>query len=432
MVTPRRPVKLYHSDSTSSSSSGRRKRSGSGKKSRRTPSSSSREIPGSVTRNRKSYTVSYSEKSLKKNIFKQFRTPTDVDSIPSPMTNGEGIELQNCDELLAQLGLSPMPKGIFSQPVKASPSLRRSPRLKQQKSHGSIKPSPLRNQVQSSGSAGLVPVTREKRNSLYRKLFEMKPKTKVPIKLPAKLKVGADMLPSKSVKPLTVPREFNFATNNRLVSRPPKPPVKASIPKPIPRKPATKPASPKFTQRIRKEPAVTTDNFKVTKPQSKLVAKVPLVRLPPAKVTIPKSPKFCSGKATDMKPSSVPKFAKVFQPIRPHKHTIPRNFMLPGDAISEAKRRRLEEQRKQKCDLQCRLPSPFRARPVPPSSARASIRETPRPSVAHDPAENKENVSSRLSALPKKPLTHPKSPKLSTSLRSQLRTAKQTSNNINT
>lgn len=428
------------------------------------------------------------------------------------MTNGEGegVELENCDALLAELGLSPMPKGLFSR-SRASPGAKlggvpagnglkkrksRSPRaMKAQtpparRPHSSARPSPLRAMLDvanettddASTSAGAGTGTavagpksqRPARDSLYRRLFQMQPKshqgdTKKKGSIPAILKVGADLLPAKSVKPLTVPREFHFASGTRPKKQPgtssapgtakPSEPSASARPRPagLERKEPTKPVSPKLTRRrevglrgdliempvFAKRPVFPSTTTRFTVSALKKTA------------TVPRSPKFSLIKKrrpagepeTPVEPfvaRPVPSFAKVFRPVKPHAHTQPKELHLPGDEIREAKRQKLQDRIEHDAELD-RRQREFHARPAPPMSPKTSTRATPRPStvphpphfatedrlvqrLAHLQVEEKENRPSTGGsgrAATGRKVTRPASPKFSTGER--IRSRKQPS-----
>jgi len=404
-VTPRRPVKLYYS-SSSSRSTAVKKPSDKPTKTATPSSSIGTVIPASSSPRR--------QKSGKEGS-----TPGSWKEIPSPLTNGAGQELDNCDALLAELGLSPMPKGLFpskqdiqaavakkqmdrksyedskKKSAKVSPKKRtpsKSPK-KQAKSRLGIsaQPSPLRQLIDPSASndmganmepsISVKPVTR--RNSLYKRLFEMKPKKHEPLqpvqiapksstcRVSAKLKVGPDMHPTRSVKPLTVPREFSFSTDQRLKrSHAPVLVQKGSVRSILTSirsaavnrivKAPTKPMSPKLTKRtitmvsLELQPEVILP----AKPVISQVKLRPVVSRPPPRVTVPRSPNFTcirprkttpssqaasnSFLATPFKARPAPKFGKPFEPVLPHHHTLAKNITLPGDRLNLAKKHRME------------------------------------------------------------------------------------------
>lgn len=387
------------------------------------------------------------------------------------MTNGEGegVELENCDALLAELGLSPMPKGLFSRSrtspgakpggVPAGPGLKkrksRSPRCTKARTpparrpHSSARPSPLRAMLDvanettdgigpsaGTGAAMAGPKSqRPARDSLYRRLFQMQPKshqgdTKKKGSIPAILKVGADLLPAKSVKPLTVPREFHFASGTRPKKQPgtssasgtakPSAPSVSARPRPagLERKEPTKPVSPKITRR--REVGLPRDFIEmpvfVKRPVFPSTTTRFTVSALKKTATVPRSPKFSLIKKrrpagepeAPVEPfvaRPVPSFAKVFQPVKPHAHTQPRELHLPGDEIREAKRQKLQDRIEHDAELD-RRQREFHARPAPPMSPKTSTRATPRPSTGRK-------------------VTRPTSPKFSTGER--IRSRKQQS-----
>ena len=418
------------------------------------------------------------------------------------MTNGEGegVELENCDALLAELGLSPMPKGLFSR-SRVSPGTKPSGLpaehgLKKRKSrspkgmkartpparrpHSSARPSPLRamldvanettdGAVVSAAMAGPKP-PQLTRDSLYRRLFQMQPKShhedkKKKGSIPAILKVGADLLPAKSVKPLTVPREFHFASCTRPKKQPstssvpgtaqPSVPSASARPRPagLGKKEPTKPVSPKLTRR--REMVLPRDFTQMPASLKRPVFPSTTTRFTVSALkkttTVPRSPKFSLIKKrrpvgepeAAVEPfvaRPVPSFAKVFQPVKPHAHTQPKEMHLPGDEIREAKRQKLQDRIEHDAELD-RRQREFHARPAPPMSPKTSTRVTPRPStVPHPPhfatedrlvqrlnhlqVEEKENQSStgggRRPVTVRK-MTRPTSPKFSTSERTRSR-----------
>lgn len=390
-VTPRRPVKLYYSSGS--------KKCPSSAGSHKSTASSDVLIPGTHEKSKKLASSSPNPASVS----------SDWKDIPSPLTNGQGVELDNCDALLAELGLSPMPQKIpdsrkknkSRSPSKSKQRRRSSPRKTPSKTGkgGSVQPSPLRNQIDHHVE------TKSGRNSLYKKLFQMKPKhndvspkevqqvksiNAVQVKpssgqsktstVSAKLRVGADLLPAKSVKPLTVPREFSFATDQRLkrstssTKLAPSTSVSSIGEKRTNTirqvKPPTQPMSPKFSKRVPfVRPVSQPQNAAVKKPvaqpritiprepnfatASRIEAKKTFGTRPETKVTIPKSPNFSIARprkshidplaisaqtsflSTPFKARPAPKFGKPFEPVLPHRHTVSRDINL-------SKRQKLE------------------------------------------------------------------------------------------
>lgn len=224
------------------------------------------------------------------------------------------------------------------------------------------------------------------------------------------------------------------------------------MPKTVERKPPTKPISPKFTQRIRKE-KVPKDSTEMVTEFKKLSLSKPVPSLPkkiPPKVTVPRSPNFTTHKRvhpgrteekiatkapSPFKARPVPKFDKVFKPVMPHAHTTPKKIRLAENCKTEVKR--------QKTEITNPLNNP--SRPATSVSAQASLHVTPRPSTVPRPPhlqtdqrsnhrlssicnkenEVKPNVHPVMMKKSERPLTRPRSPKLSTTLRSPNRTVRQ-------
>lgn len=435
-------------------------------------SSGSKKCPSSASVSSDVLIPGTHEKAKKLSSLHSASVSSDWKDIPSPLTNAQGLELDNCDALLAELGLSPMPQQIGKStrvsPRRASPNKKRrsSPRKKtpvKSRKGASVQPSPLRNQVD-------METTKSGRNSFYKKLFQMKPKkvveesaNKVETNKPlvqqanqiqqktkpttqsktstvsAKLRVGADLLPAKSVKPLTVPREFSFATDQRLkrsnstarlgtsmssasIAEKKTLPTNMVVSRQV--RPPTQPMSPKFSKRmhmVRQE--------KISQPLNAAVQK-PVAPTRTSKVTVPKSPNFSTARprkshinplaisaqtsflSTPFKARPAPKFGKPFEPVRPHKHTVPRDMKLPGDHANQSKRLKLESDRNEAEVALSQL-----ALHTPARKTHAAGMNPSTPIMAPKPHENQENQPRNNLLLAAKKVTIPRSPKFSTSTR---------------
>lgn len=309
------------------------------------------------------------------------------------MKDGKGAELDNCDALLAELGLSPMPKAIKKRASMTTKKRKSSPKKKtsgQASKKSTVKPSPLRTQIDAPNKTF---GNTTGRNSLYKKLFQMKPKGEEPKQkelnpvmqrslsktsvVSAKLKVGADLLPTKSTKPLTIPQEFSFATEKRIkrIKQPTvpsapktwslahgKPPTQAMSPKfsktkaaepgekkpPVLKRPVaevrvTVPKPPVFATNLRAGSRKTAEhdsdreNKTIVRPKPLTVPRAPLLStsmraskssINPASVSAATS-FLCSP----FKARPAPKFGKPFEPVRPHRHTTPMDVHLPGEHL---------------------------------------------------------------------------------------------------
>lgn len=168
---------------------------------------------------------------------------------------------------------------------------------------------------------------------------------------------------------------------------------------------------------------MTASRIKSTK---RLESSRPAVVKPTPKVTVPKSPNFSTYRSRDaqinplaisaqtsflstpFKARPAPKFGKPFEPIRPHRHTVPQDIKLPGDYISQAKRQRLENDRKDAVTAMSRL-----ALQTPARKVHASAHSTPK---QLEDQENRPHSNAQSKSGLKK-ITIPQSPKFSTNNR---------------
>jgi hypothetical protein len=97
---------------------------------------------------------------------------------------------------------------------------------------------------------------------------------------------------------------------------------------------------------------------------------VPVVEKP--SLTVPMSPAIQKPKPPPQRPPSPPKVIKAnpirlpekpFQPVIEHREILPAHFALPGDEISERKRREFEEELRKKAEVEDRMRH-FVARPI--------------------------------------------------------------------
>lgn len=103
-------------------------------------------------------------------------TGTDC-SIPSPLQDQNGKELVDCDALLAEFGLSPLPKALKLKPKASAPLKRPSPlRKSTNEQHATKTPSrmPRNSTAQPSPLRQIsLPSNKNAPGSVYKRLFQM-------------------------------------------------------------------------------------------------------------------------------------------------------------------------------------------------------------------------------------------------------------------
>jgi hypothetical protein len=206
------------------------------------------------------------------------------------------------------------------------------------------------------------------------------------VAIPTKLKVGPDVIPAKSMKPLTIPKEFNFATTSRLKKEvrrtetgvkkrgsPLKNQVKQA-PVVIALKKLTEPRSPKLSYRNPpRKSAVHTLPIVSPKKVNVSAKPVPIQQKP---ATVPKPPKFATEDRIALKQqfkkrvdteTSVSQFKATPFPKEILKKPI---GIPPKPSISVTvphtpNIRQSKRLREADADFKSIQPSPFRAKPVP-------------------------------------------------------------------